>query len=98
MSNLEHELDNNTLFGALTVPPMIAGVTLEAYGFNLVISVCALIATGNILYGLIYIPIHCVCWAICKNDPTLFSIIKTWSTLPSMQNTKLYGARCYEPY
>ncbi len=92
------DLTSNQLFGALTTPPMVFGVTLEAYGFNVMVAVCALIATGNIFYALIYLPLHLVSWAICKNDVALFSVIASKLFLPAIQNKKIWGARCYEPY
>lgn len=92
------DLTSNTLFGALTTPPMMMGVTLEAYGVNLMVAVSALIATGNIFYALIFLPMHIVSWAICKNDVALFKIIKIWMQLPNIENKKIWGARCYEPY
>lgn len=91
------DLNENVLFGALTTPPMMMGVTLEAYGVNLMVAVCALIATGKFLFLLIYIPLHFVSWAICKNDVALFRILAARLFLPAIQNKKIWGVRCYEP-
>jgi type IV secretion system protein VirB3 len=98
MSNDIEQIDSHVLFGALSVPPMVMGVTLEAYGINLMISVCALIATGNILYALVGLPLHLVCWAICKNDPALFKVLRLKTNLPPIPNKTLWGTRSYGPF
>lgn len=91
-------MDVNTVFSALTRPAMTGGVTLEYHGFNLMLSVCAFIVMGNLLYGLIFIPVHAVGWMICRNDPSLFVILKKLLKLPSMLNKSIWGVRSYEPF
>lgn len=86
------------LFNALTRPAMSGGVTLEFHGLNLMLSVCAFIALNNLLYGLIFIPLHAFGWCVCRNDPAFFSLLsKRISHLPLMPNKPFWGVRCYEP-
>lgn len=91
-------LDINPVFGALTRPAMTAGVTLEYHILNLVISMCAFIGFGNILYGLMFFPLHIFGWAVCKYDGHFFSVAyKRFFLLPQMPNRKIWGVRTYEP-
>lgn len=92
------ELDTHTVFGALTRPAMTAGVTLEYHGFNLMVSVCAFIAMGNLLYGLVFIPFHVFGWMVCRHDARWFATVMKWLKLPSMPNQSYWGVRSYEPF
>lgn len=86
------------VYKALTRPAMIGGVTFEYHGLNLIISVCSFIALGNILYGLIFIPLYIFGWLVCRHDPGFFEILFKKFKLPLMPNQSLWGVRCYEPY
>jgi type IV secretion system protein VirB3 len=97
MSN-ETELAVHTLFGALTRPAMTAGVTLEFYGINLMASVCAFIIFSNLLYGLVFIPLHVFGWLVCRHDARLFTIFMKKLQLPTMPNQPYWGVRSYEPF
>lgn len=91
-------LDINPVFGALTRPAMTAGVTFEYHMFNLVISMCAFIGLGNVLYGLIFFPLHAFGWAVCRFDSHFFTVAyKRFFLLPQMPNRKIWGVSCYEP-
>lgn len=92
-------LDTHLVFGALTRPAMTAGVTFEYHGLNLMLSVCLFIAMGNLLYGLIFIPLHAFGWLVCHYDTHFFSIMyRRILLLPSMPNQSIWGVRVYEPY
>lgn len=91
-------LDTNIIFGALTRPAMTAGVTFEYHGLNLMVSVCAFIALGNLLYGLVFIPIHAFGWLVCRYDTHFFTLAyKRFFLLPRMPNQSIWGVRAYEP-
>jgi type IV secretion system protein VirB3 len=96
-----HEIDEgiyeHMVFGALARPAMTMGVTLEFFLINAMISIFALIATSNLLYALIGLPIHLVGVAISKYDPCFFSIYWKYIDLPFASNFKLWGVKCYEP-
>jgi type IV secretion system protein VirB3 len=95
----EIKITSNPVFGALTRPAMTAGVTYEYHGLNLMLSVCSFIAMGNILYGLMFIPLHAFGWLACYYDTHFFSIMyKRFLLLPSMPNKSIWGVRVYEPY
>ena len=95
----EISLTMHPVFGALTRPAMTAGVTFEYHCLNLMLSVCAFIALGNLLYGLMFIPIHVFGWFVCRNDSAYFIILyKRLAYLPPIPNKALWGVRAYEPY
>lgn len=72
-------LIEDTLFVGLTRPPMIFGVTYTAFVLNSIVSMESFIVSNNLLYLLIFLPIHFVCYAICKNDPRTFDIFMLWA-------------------
>ena len=53
-------LEDDTLFLACTRPAMIAGVTMEAMGINVIASALLFLVCGSLLYGLVAIPIHLI--------------------------------------
>lgn len=92
------ELMINPIYGALTRPALTAGITLELFGINLIIAMSLLIGTGNLLYGLCYVPLHLVGWQICRIDPHFFNVLKAKFALPNQPNKFIWGVRCYEPF
>jgi type IV secretion system protein VirB3 len=93
------KLATNPVFGALTRPAMTAGVTFEYHGLNLMLSVCTFIAMGNLLYGLMFIPLHAFGWLVCRYDTHFFTLIsRRFFHLPGCPNQSIWGVRVYEPY
>lgn len=98
MDNQEEKgIVEHTFFGALTRPAMTAGVTIEMFVLNAMIAVMALIGTGNLLYALIFIPMHLVSVGVCKYDPWMFSVLWKSLDIPRGKNAQLWGVKCYEP-
>lgn len=93
-----NEFEINPIFGALTRPAMTAGVTFEYHGINLMVSVASFIVLGNLLYGLIFIPIHVFGWMVCQYDNQFFSVALKGFFMPAMPNKNIWGVRAYEPY
>jgi type IV secretion system protein VirB3 len=98
MSIAKTELDTHTLFAALTRPAMWAGVPMEGHGLNCMLSVSAFIVQGNLLYGLIFFPLHALLWVACRHDPSFFSNLLRWLGLPVMPNQAYWGVRSYAPF
>lgn len=94
----EEAIAINLLFGALTRPPMIKGVTLEYHAINLMFSMIAFIGLGSILYAGIFIPLHIFGWTVCRFDPNFFAIIQKKLSLPNIPNQAIWGVRSYEPF
>jgi len=92
------KLTTHTVFGALTRPAMYAGVTFEYHGLNVILSVCTFIGSGNLFYGLIFVPLHAFGWLVCRYDKHIFSLIAKRRSLPGMPNKSIWGVRTYEPF
>lgn len=62
----------------LTRPAMRWGVPYPALMLNLIASVEALVWTKNLLWMLICIPIHGICYLVCLKDPRSFELLILW--------------------
>jgi len=91
-------LENDTLFLACTRPAMIAGVTMEAMGINVMASALLFLVCGSLLYGLVAIPIHLICRAIVRYDHNAFRILTAWlNTSGRARNTGVWGGTSTTP-
>lgn len=91
-------IEINTLFGALTRPAMTAGVTFEYHCMNLMMSVITFILLDNVLYGLIFFPIHLFGWIVCQYDNQFFAVAAKAFAMPNNPNKSIWGVTSYEPY
>lgn len=92
-------LEENTLFGALTRPAMMGGVTLEYYLINIMFSVISFIVLNNLLFLAIFLPLHLFGVLVCRYDSHFFTLCyKKLVLLPQMKNQAIWGVRAYEPY
>ena len=91
-------IDTHDLFGALTRPAMMAGVTFEYHSLNVILSMAAFIGFGNLLYGLMFVPLHILGWIVCREEALFFTICyKRVMYIPNSPNKFLWGVACYEP-
>ena len=91
-------LEDYTLFLACTRPAMIAGVTMEAMGINVIASALLFLVCGSLLYGLVAIPIHLICRAVVRYDHNAFRILVAWlDTRGRSRNTGLWGGASVTP-
>ena len=87
------------VFGALTRPVMTAGVSFDYHLMNLIVSSCVFIGMGNLLYGLVFVPVHALGLAVFHYDAHFFAIFRTKQLkLSSQPNFSLWRARSYEPF
>lgn len=75
----EEGIDVDPLAVALTRPSTILGVPYEACMVNILVSVEALSLTENLLWLLICIPVHGICYLITLNDPRSFELLLLWA-------------------
>lgn len=93
------DFEVHPVFGALTRPVMSAGVSFDYHMMNLIVSTCAFIGLNNLLYGLMFIPVHAVGLVVFHYDPHFFTIVRTkLFKLPNQPNAKIWRARAYEPF
>ena len=93
-------LISDPLFAGLTRPPMLWGVTYSAFILNTIITMQAFVWTHNLLYLFMFVPVHLVCFAICKNDPRTFDIFFLWARTKGASiigNGYFWGSSSYSP-
>jgi type IV secretion system protein VirB3 len=96
----DNGIDVDKLAVGLTRPSTILGVPYGAAVLNLMVSVEALSLTENLLWLLMCIPIHGICYLITLNDPRSFELIALWSrtTLGTLIASRWYwSASSYSP-
>jgi len=96
----EDGIDVDPLAVALTRPSTILGVPYEACVINLLVSVEALSLTENLLWLLMCIPVHGICYLITLNDPRSFELLMLWTrtSLGTLIGTRWYwSASSYSP-
>ncbi|WP_296948418.1 type IV secretion system protein VirB3 [uncultured Massilia sp.] len=62
----------------LTRPAMKWGVPYPALMLNLIASVEALVWTRSLLWMLICVPLHGICYLVCLKDPRAFELLLLW--------------------
>jgi type IV secretion system protein VirB3 len=91
-------LEEDTLFLACTRPAMIAGVTMEAMGANIMLTTILYITVGSIVYALIGVVFHLVFRALVKHDHNMFRILFSWiETRGRSRNTSYWGGSTLSP-
>ncbi|MFG1225148.1 VirB3 family type IV secretion system protein [Xanthobacter wiegelii] len=71
-------LEEDTLFLACTRPAMVAGVTMEAMGINVILTTILYILAGSIAYALVGIVFHLVFKTLVKHDHNMFRVLMAW--------------------
>lgn len=84
----------------LTRPSTVLGVPYGAVILNLLVSVEALSLTSNLMWLLMCIPVHGICYLITLKDPRTFELLALWTrtTLGTLITSRLYwSASSYSP-
>lgn len=68
----------DTLFVGPTRPTTFWGVTWQAFVLNVIVTMEAFVWTRNLLWLLLFIPLHGICYLICLRDPRQFELIMQW--------------------
>lgn len=96
----EEGIDVDPLAVALTRPSTVLGVPYEACVINLLVSVEALSLTENLLWLLMCVPVHGICYLITLNDPRSFELLMLWARtrLGTLIGTRWYwSSSSYSP-
>ncbi|KAB2654873.1 type IV secretion system protein VirB3 [Brucella tritici] len=92
------ELEEETLFLACTRPAMIAGVTMEAMGFNMIATTTLFIVAGSVVYALVGVAFHLIFKAIIKHDHNMFRVLMAWiETRGRARNGTVWGGSSVTP-
>ena len=91
-------LEEDTLFLACTRPAMIAGVTMEAMGINVMLTNILFIMAGSLKYVAVGIVIHFVFRSIIKYDHNMFRILMAYlNTKGRCLNASFWGGSSLSP-
>ncbi len=91
-------LGSDPVFGALTRPQMVAGVTYSYAVFNLIVTVEAFLITKSFWALLIAPAVHVVGYLGCLNEPRFFDLwITKVSRCPNIRNRGFWQANSYRP-
>jgi type IV secretion system protein VirB3 len=71
-------IDVDPLFVGPTRPTTIAGVTWPAFVLNTMATIQVFMWTKNLLWLLMFIPIHGICYLVCRYDPRFFELLHLW--------------------
>lgn len=91
-------LNEDTLFLACTRPAMIAGVTMEAMGLNVIGTSVLFILSGNFLLTVVGIGFHLILKGLCKYDHNMFRVLFAYlETKGRCLNTGFWGGSSVTP-
>lgn len=93
-------IEVDTLAVGLTRPSTVLGVPYGAVILNLLVSVEALSLTSNLMWLLMCIPVHGICYLITLKDPRTFELLALWArtTLGTLFTSRWYwSASSYSP-
>ena len=91
-------LEEDTLFLACTRPAMIAGVTMEAMGANVMMTTILYIIAGSIAYALVGVVFHLIFRALVNHDHNMFRILLAWiETRGRSRNGAYWGGASLTP-
>lgn len=91
-------LTEHVLFLACTRPAMVAGVTLEAMGVNVMLTASAFLAGHSLLWLLAGPILHLVFAGVCRTDPNAFRILWLFlETKGRARNATLWGGASASP-
>ncbi len=86
------------LFIACTRPAMIAGVTMEAMGMNIMLTTILYIIAGSVAYVLVGVVFHLLFRALVKHDHNKFRILLVWvETRGRSRNSGYWGGATLSP-
>lgn len=93
-------IEVDTLAVGLTRPSTVLGVPYGAVILNLLVAVEALSLTSNLIWLLMCIPVHGICYLITLKDPRTFELLALWArtTLGTLITSRGYwSASSYSP-
>ena len=90
----------DALFLGVTRPAMAFGVTYSALLANAVVTVELFLLTRNLLWLLVAVPVHGLCWLLCLSEPRFFDLALLWGKTrgPGLfGNRAVWRAQGYSP-
>ena len=92
------ELRRHTLHRALTRPQMFAGVTMNFFIINLMVTTIAFLILSSLWIVIVPFVVHIVGYFACLREPRIFDLwITKVSQCPRVKNYKRWGCNSYTP-
>lgn len=91
--------NDDIVYVGATRPTMKLGVVWPAFVLNMIVSMSAFILAQNMLWGLIFVPIHGVLVLVCRYEPRIFDLLANWlrNTSPLLRTRAYWGACTVSP-
>lgn len=91
------ELNRHHVHRALTRPQMFAGVTLNFFVINLMVTTIAYLILSNLWILLVPVVVHIIGYFACLREPRIFDLwITRVSQCPRVKDYKRWGCNSYE--
>lgn len=93
-------IDVDTLYVGITRPPTIAGVPFQALLINGMVTMNVFLWTHNLLWLLLFAPIHGIFYLLCLRDPRAFELWGLWGkakTRAILNNVFYWHVETYSP-
>lgn len=88
------------VFLGITRPPMRWGVTYSALLVCGLVSIESFLVTRNLLWLLVYVPLHGLAYFACLREPRFFDLIALWGRTRGpalLGNLRFWQASSYSP-
>lgn len=98
--NKNNGITVDPLFVGPTRPTTFWGVTWQAFILNVIVTMEAFIWTRNLVWLLLFIPIHSIFYLICLRDPRTFELLIQWGPTKGrayLQNFFYWKAATFSP-
>lgn len=98
--NMDKGITVDTLFVGPTRPTTFWGVTWQAFLMNVIVTMEAFVWTRNLIWLLLFIPLHGICYLICMREARTFELLLHWGPtkgLAYLQNFSYWKAATFSP-
>ena len=92
------DLIRHPLHRALTRPQMFAGVTMNFFIINLMVTTIAFLILSSLWIIIVPVVVHIIGYFACLREPRIFDLwITKVSQCPRVKNYKRWGCNSYTP-
>lgn len=95
---MEVGLEMSPIFGGMTRPPMMFGVTVDYLFICFIFANSLFMMADNPLFLITFLPLHVFGWVVCKIDSNYFRVIVKKTECPNVPNKPIWGCQSYEPF
>lgn len=94
-------LTADALFVGLTRPAMRWGVTYSGLIVNVVVTMQTFIVTKNLVWLLLFVPVHALLALVCRVEPRFFDLLQLWGRTGALGwlvgSSRFWRASTYSP-